>query len=232
VVSFTFDDNWESQFLYARPKLDQYGFPATAYVIVGFLDTPDYLTTEQLMDLQTLSGWEVAYHAFDPVMHIESFVNFAPELVAMDMLEGKQWLFENGFNAAPDRDIDGFAYPKGEFLGNGPTDVLAIAREHFSYARTISERHHENLPPSDAHKLRVLYITAPETVEDVIGQLDQALAAGEWVIIGLHHLVEEPTQNDQWQIEKFNALVDYVGTRSPSVPVLTVEEVLSNLETP
>lgn len=230
VISITFDDNTRSQYLHAKPKLDQYGFAATAYTIVGFLDTPGYMTTDQLKDLQLNSGWEVGFHAFDPVMHIQSYAVFPAAQVERDILAGRQWLWENGFTAEPRKGLANFAYPKGEFRGSGPTDVLELARRHFTSARTINERHQESLLPSDPHKLRVIYITAPETTEQIIQQIERSIAAGEWIILGLHSLVAQPVDNDQWEIEKFNQLIDYLGTRQPAVPVRTVGDVLSDLD--
>jgi len=230
VISFTFDDSWASQFHFAKPKLDQYGFPATAYVIVGFLDRPNYLTLEQLTELKQQSKWEVAFHAFDTFMHIENYTNFSEEHVERDILAGKQWLWERGFGLGQDgkHGIAHFAYPKGEFKQQGKTDVLAIIRKHFSSARTISECLRESSTPSDTHKLRVLYITAPESVEKVMQEIRAGIAAKEWIILVLHHLVENTKENAEWQISKFNNLVDLIAQEMPQVPVKTVGDVLSS----
>lgn len=229
VVSITFDDGWGTQYAVAKPKMDQYQFPGTAYAIVGFLDTPNYMTTAQLKDLQLSSGWEVGCHAYDPIMHLGAYVNYPADVVERDILAGRQWLWENGFTSAPRAGLSNFAYPKGEFKGDGPTDVLAIARKYFASARSISERQHETVPPSDPFKLRVQYITAPETAQQVIDELEKSLAADEWVIMVLHNLVTTPISNDQWEVDKFNTLIDYLGTRSPRVPVRTVGDVLGPL---
>ena len=238
VISFTFDDGLESQYLRARPKLAQYGYAATAYVIVGFLDKPNYLSTRQLRRLKKHGHWEVAFHAFDPVMHLTDYSNFPVELVERDIMAGKQWLWEHGFGFGRNgrSGLAHFSYPKGEFkiddesgLGRpraGTTDVLAIARRHFSSARSISERHRESWPPSDTHKLRVVYVTAPETAESVARQVRNGVDAGEWVILVLHNLVEVPVSNDQWEASKFDALVDYVGKDLAGVPVRTIGQVL------
>jgi carbohydrate binding protein with CBM6 domain/polysaccharide deacetylase len=228
VVSITFDDGWGSQYQFAKPKLDQYHFACTAYPIVGFLDTPNYMTTAELTDLQLSAGWEIGYHAFDPVMHLAAYTTYPADMVERDILAGRQWLWENGFISTPTSGLSNFAYPKGEFKEPGQTDVLAIAKKYFASARCINEREHETVPPSDPYKLRVQYITAPETAQDVIAELEAALAADEWVIMVLHNLVITPISNDQWEIDKFNTLVDYLGTRNPQVPVLRVQDVLGN----
>jgi hypothetical protein len=231
VISITFDDGWETQYSIAKKKMDQYFFPATAYIIVGFLDTPNFLTTKQLKKLQYLSQWEIGFHAFDPIMHLSSYTHFPPAMVERDIQAGRQWLWENGFGLGQhnNKGIAHFAYPKGEFKRPGLTDVKSLSERYFTSSRSISEKTREVWGPSDPHKLRVIYITAPESVESIIDQIDKGIAAKEWIILVLHHLVEQPVLNDQWEISKFRTLIDYLGKKAHQTPVRTVGDVLSEI---
>ena len=65
MISITFDDGWESQYSQAKPILDSYSYKATAYTIVGFLDTPNYMQTSQLLDLEQKQLVLTFIHQFD-----------------------------------------------------------------------------------------------------------------------------------------------------------------------
>jgi len=61
-VCITFDDGCETDLIAAAPVLREFGFHATFYVTAGFLDTPGYLTSEQLRRLDS-QGFEIGCHS-------------------------------------------------------------------------------------------------------------------------------------------------------------------------
>lgn len=52
-VCITFDDGCETDLIAAVPALCEFGFHATFYVTAGFLDTPGYLSSAQLRELDS-----------------------------------------------------------------------------------------------------------------------------------------------------------------------------------
>ena len=58
----TFDDGCETDLISAAPLIRDFGFNATFYVTVGFLEKPGYLSRTQLRDLSNL-GVEVGSHS-------------------------------------------------------------------------------------------------------------------------------------------------------------------------
>jgi hypothetical protein len=211
--------------------MDEYFFPATAYVILGFLDTPSFMTTEQVRELQNISQWEIGFHSHDPIMHLQRYTHFPYELVERDIQAGRQWMWESGLGwNVRGYGFQHFAFPKGEFKQPNLTDVYALSRKYFSSSRSIQEKHSETWPPADPHRLRVIYVTAPESVEKIIATLESGIKAGEWMILVFHNLVETTTMNDQWEIDKFNKLVDYLATKAGQTPIRTVGDVLRELE--
>ncbi|GAI56800.1 unnamed protein product, partial [marine sediment metagenome] len=62
IVSLIFDDGSVTQYTEARKKMDEYGFPGTAYIIPDLIDTSIYMTLTQLKNLQNLAGWDIAGH--------------------------------------------------------------------------------------------------------------------------------------------------------------------------
>jgi peptidoglycan/xylan/chitin deacetylase (PgdA/CDA1 family) len=61
-VCITFDDGCETDLIAAAPVLREFGFHASFYVTAGFLDTPGYLSTDQLRQLDA-EGFEIGCHS-------------------------------------------------------------------------------------------------------------------------------------------------------------------------
>jgi peptidoglycan/xylan/chitin deacetylase (PgdA/CDA1 family) len=61
-AAITFDDGCETDLLVAAPILRSLNFNATFYITYGFLDTPGYLSREQLRKLSDL-GFEIGCHS-------------------------------------------------------------------------------------------------------------------------------------------------------------------------
>jgi peptidoglycan/xylan/chitin deacetylase (PgdA/CDA1 family) len=60
----TFDDNTASQFTTALPTLDKYGFKAVFFVMTVSLNRNNFMTTDQLKDLQQ-QGHAIGCHTWD-----------------------------------------------------------------------------------------------------------------------------------------------------------------------
>lgn len=61
-ITITFDDGLEDLYLIAYPYLKSKGIPFTAFIITDFLDTPGYITTEQLKALANDSLVTIGSH--------------------------------------------------------------------------------------------------------------------------------------------------------------------------
>jgi len=61
-VCITFDDGCETDLIAAAPVLQDLGFRATFFLTAGFLDTPGYLRSAQVRDLDA-RGFEVGCHS-------------------------------------------------------------------------------------------------------------------------------------------------------------------------
>ena len=61
-VCITFDDGCETDLIAGAPALREFGFHATFYVTAGFLDTPGYMSSAQLRELDT-QGFEIGCHS-------------------------------------------------------------------------------------------------------------------------------------------------------------------------
>src|ERR1700730_5712458 len=63
-VGITFDDGSETDLISAAPLLNEVGFNATFYIIVGWLGRPGYLSLAQLRELAD-SGFEIGCHSMN-----------------------------------------------------------------------------------------------------------------------------------------------------------------------
>lgn len=61
-VLITFDDGDEDVYTQALPILQRYGFTATVYLVVDYLDKPGFLRLDQVQSLLE-AGWEVGSHS-------------------------------------------------------------------------------------------------------------------------------------------------------------------------
>lgn len=217
LLSFTFDDGFASQYSVAKPILDGYGFPATAYIIVDHVGAPNYMALSDLTDLQDNSNWEIAHHSFDGDIHTVGFPATPQGDLEFDIDAGRAWLYNNGFNGSCD-----CAYPHGAFTGG--TDVLSVVEAKLSSCRTIHQKHREAFPPSNPYKLRVLLVSKPVTVATVKAAMDQAKLNKEWIILVFHKITSTPVANDDYDTTQFTDIVDYADTIG--IPVKTVAEML------
>lgn len=217
VLSFTFDDGFASQYTLAKPILDTYGYPATAYIIIDKVGSAGFMSLADLTDAEDNANWEIAYHSYDSDIHTTGFPA-TPQLdLEQDIDLARDWLYQNGFEGYCD-----CAYPHGSFTGS--TDVLGAVQTKLSTCRTVHQKHREAFPPSHAYKLRVLLVNLPITVATVQAAMDQAKLNKEWIILVFHNFTDTPLINNDYDPDDFEAIVDYANTIG--IPVKTVDEMM------
>jgi peptidoglycan/xylan/chitin deacetylase (PgdA/CDA1 family) len=215
VLTFNFDDNHESMITEAAQRLDARGFTATAYVIVGNIGEPLRATLPQIQERHA-RGWDIAAHSFTFAAHNMRWPTIPYEVLEDDIVSSREWLMANGFTG-----YDHCAYPGGDFTNGGTTDVLSLVDRYFTSCRTIFQRQREAVPPADAHKLRVFYVTKTTTLAAAKDAVDDAVAAREWIIVVFHRLVENPAVSTEWRTSDFDALVDHVAASGIAVESVT-----------
>jgi parallel beta-helix repeat protein len=231
VVSITFDDGYASQYLLAKPKMDQYEYAGTAYIIparVGLTGTPTYMTLAQLHTLEDL-GWDIANHTYDhPYLTTDpsTFVTLTPAQVEAEFYQAKKYFVDNGFTKA----IHDMALPHGAY---DDTVVLPAAKKYFRSVRTIVNQA-ETITPANRYKLRVLYVLNTTTTATVQTAIDRALAGGEWLIMVFHDIQATTASQDiQYTQGNFNTIIDYLATSNAKVkPVTDVLNTVTELPIP
>jgi peptidoglycan/xylan/chitin deacetylase (PgdA/CDA1 family) len=61
-ILLTFDDGNEDIYANAFPIMKHYGFTGVLYIVVQYMNLPNYLTTPQIKEMAT-AGWEVGSHS-------------------------------------------------------------------------------------------------------------------------------------------------------------------------
>lgn len=227
VMSITFDDGFANQFLLAMPKMGQYGYAATAYVIQDLIEpngVGSYLNLSQLKILQSSMGWEIAAHASTIAIHNApgGMTSLTDEQLEGEFTAMQRWLTENGFLGTSH-----FAYPQGLF----DQRVLEVTKRYFASARVA--RHSpilETLPPTDGDgrlKLRTFILDSSQPLEHMQLAVDSAAVHGGWLIFMAHDVVASEAGVSQVTESTFTGLIDYIA--ASGVPVMPIGQVLAAL---
>lgn len=123
-VVLTFDDGYRDFYTNAYPVLEQYHIKATAYIVPGFLDKPNYMTKQQVIDVAASGIVEIAAHT----MHHPNLKGIQPHLLTSEIDESKKELEQ-----MIGRPVTDFAYPYGLY---DTAAVMEVASAGFRTAVT------------------------------------------------------------------------------------------------
>lgn len=219
-ISICCDDGYASVFSVAAPLLANYAMPATHYTICELVGQAGRITVDQLKRLQRV-GWDVALHAYAAQVHTDTYPGTDAAALRQDLDRGIRWLKANGFNGYTHG-----SYPLGKFTG-GHEQTLQIVREKFAAYRSIYTQVGGMVPVDDPHRMRLtINLAYPLTLASAKALLDAAMTANEWCIILFHNLVTTPTTSTEWATADFDALLAYIRSTYPAVPVETIGRTL------
>jgi peptidoglycan/xylan/chitin deacetylase (PgdA/CDA1 family) len=102
-IIITFDDGQLSVYTTAFPIMQRYGFTGVVYIVGSYMDSPTFMTTEQVKEL-TMVGWEVGSHS----MKHKDLTTLDEEEQKYEVADSRKWLMNN-----LDVPVHSFAYPWG-----------------------------------------------------------------------------------------------------------------------
>lgn len=105
-IALTFDDGYKDFYTDAYPLLQKYQAKATVYIIVEFLDKPNYMTKNQIKELAASNLIEIASHT----LHHVNLKSANPQVGEKEIIDSKKSL-ENLIG----KPVNSFAYPYGAF---------------------------------------------------------------------------------------------------------------------
>jgi peptidoglycan/xylan/chitin deacetylase (PgdA/CDA1 family) len=132
VVIINFDDSHKSQYTYAKPILDKYGFKATFFEVCNWVEAghhnSDITTTWKDIAALQQDGMDIEAHTM-----IHPHINGSLSSADLDYEIGQsqQCLINHGINSTI------FAYPYGE--GSNNSAVVNTVAKYYNLARTDSK---------------------------------------------------------------------------------------------
>lgn len=115
-IILTFDDGYRDFYTDAYPILKKYHVPATAYIVPGFLDKPNYMFKTQLDEINRDGLVEIAAHT----VHHAYLKGMSTERAQKEITDSKTML-----EAQIDKPVVSFAYPYGAF----DLDIAQLVQE-------------------------------------------------------------------------------------------------------
>jgi peptidoglycan/xylan/chitin deacetylase (PgdA/CDA1 family) len=217
LISITFDDGWTNQYQNAFPKLQQYGLPATFYIISGELtDQPDYMSKAQVVNLHN-AGEEIASHS---VSHPDLTTVSATKL--QNEMKNSQTTLQNAIGVP----ITDFAYPFGAY--NSKT--IAVGKQYYQSQRSVVDglNTRDNF---DLTQLKIHEVDSNITTAQVQVWIDQAIADKAWLILVYHEIATTPSDPTDalytTQPSDLNTELAYI--KNTNATVVTVNQAINEI---
>ncbi len=215
IVSITFDDAIASQYTYGLSKLQEFAYPATAFIIPDAINTTGSLSLAQLHEMQNNFGWEISAHDY------LVFEGMTPAQTEAELLRLQNYLLTNDLTGGQH-----FSYPGGYYDTN---IMLPLMQKYFMTGREAATDEHEVFPPANYHALKVISLTDQSNNPAAIAtQVAEAINNKDWLILVFHNLVTStPLSNTDYLVQDFNAIIDNI--HSQGIEVKTISQVLAEL---
>jgi hypothetical protein len=130
VVILNFDDSYKSQYTYAKPILDKYGFKATFFEVCNWIDSGSEddtkMTWQDIAELRK-EGYDIQAHT----MNHPHLTKLSSAELNFEVGQSKQCLVDHGINPTI------FAYPYGE--GSDNESVVKTVAKYYYLARTDTD---------------------------------------------------------------------------------------------
>jgi peptidoglycan/xylan/chitin deacetylase (PgdA/CDA1 family) len=142
-VVLQFDDGYEDNYQYAFPILRKYDFPAMIFLISDKVGAPDFLTWDQIKEMEKygiLAGAHTRHHVYLPRETMSQ---------ARDEIAGSKKVIEEHLGHS----IDYFAYPSGGFT----KDIQGIVQEA-GYKAAVTTNRGKNKYSLDMYALKRIHM--------------------------------------------------------------------------
>ncbi|WP_458743882.1 polysaccharide deacetylase family protein [Candidatus Nitrosocosmicus sp. T] len=123
IAIINFDDNWKSQYQYAKPILDKFEFKATFYVVCDYMDKKNRISWNELQNLYT-EGHEIGSHS----MSHANLDNIMTGVAHNEIIQSKKCIEDRGIK------VNSFSYPFNS--GDDNSEILDLVSSNYEFART------------------------------------------------------------------------------------------------
>lgn len=196
--SFTFDDCLQSQYDYAFPILEQYGFKSTFFVITGPLDDPygpywRYGTWPEFIEMSN-AGHEIGSHTVTHphLQDLDVGDSLTEGTLIYELYHSKKSIEQK----IPDHKVIDLAYPYSEY----DSDVIDYTSNYYEAARAISDGPVDSALSGRAFykigSLVIIFSQPRNTPADDLDELqeffdyiDTTIAQGDWGLLQAHDVI-------------------------------------------
>lgn len=161
-VVITLDDGYRDLYTTAYPILKEHAFTAVAYIVPDFVGWPQYVTRDELVELDR-NGIEIASHT----MSHANLAKLSYGSVMYELLESKKWL-----ETVVGHPVIDFAYPSGQF-----TALTVAAVERAGYDTAVTEQVSLLHSRADRYTWARVRVGGGELLPDFIGGLGSSMAS-------------------------------------------------------
>jgi peptidoglycan/xylan/chitin deacetylase (PgdA/CDA1 family) len=195
MLAVVFDDGWQTQYSAAKPVMDQYAIPGTAYVIWNAVGTAQYMTQSQIDDMHD-TGWDIGGHG------ATNLTTLTPLQVESDLQNMKLYLNQRGYRGA-----ENYAMPNGAYNSS----TLPVVQKYFATQRTIDSLSNTSnyINPNRVSAFSPSQFTSTSTL---YARVDAAMANNDFVVITFHNIVDTPALDTDFSTEKFRQFMAYVAS--------------------
>jgi peptidoglycan/xylan/chitin deacetylase (PgdA/CDA1 family) len=212
VVSLTFDDQYEDQWLYEVPLMQAHNMTGTYYVITADTDA-GYTCCMSWGQIDTLQaqGNDIGSHTVDH----PNLTTLNVQQMTREICDSRQDMIANGIT-----DPQSFAYPFGAY---NATVESVVQQCGFNNARvgggisnsnfTPTAPYVETIPPKDPYAIRTIAVdgASPENLSDLESFVIAAAAnGGGWLPISFHDVCDANAADYSDCMSKYGSIQDTV----------------------
>jgi len=209
LVSFSFDDSWDTQYTNALPILEAAGFKGTFYLTTNQIEQnyQFFMTPAMVKDIAA-RGHEIAGHT---VTHPDLQTLTAAQIQA-EIINSRNYL-----RTLTGKPVNGFAYPFGSYNAT----VVSLVQQTYTHARSTNYVE-LNSAQAPKYELNSQCIDKSETLANIKARIDAAKAGKKWYILCMHEVKDTGGDNLTMTPAFFSQIVTYV--KQTGIKVVTVEQ--------
>lgn len=210
LVSITFDDGWQSQYTNGLPLLNKYKVKGTFYLVPGFMNTPNYVTTSQAQAIQK-AGNQIGSHTMDH----PDLTTLSSTQVTNELAQSQQTL------QATFGPIKDFASPYGAYN----SQVVALIKNYYRSHRS-TDAGYNSKDNFNIYNIRAQVVVSTTSIAEIDSWIDQAQQHNTWLVLLFHEI---NTNGDDYCItpQNFGSVLSYINSKG--LTTLTVDQALSEV---
>lgn len=222
LISFTFDDGWNSHYTEAFTRLNEAGFKGSFYIITNDMQSADPAMTNlnptDYMNAQMIQAMHAAGHEISS--HSKSHPSL-PSLTATQQtneIKGSRTVLTN-LGIAP---VNTFVYPMGEY---NDSVVAQVKDAGYTGARTVDRGY--NTKSTNKYLLKEQEIDGSVVFSDVKGWIDTAKTQKTWLVLTFHQIDHTGAFYGNTP-ELLQQIIDYV--KASELEVVTLKDGITRMD--